>query len=85
MVKARNEDGTFASCSCGKEDKKSPSMAYLNAFKEICYWLLLAIGFLTVVVVVARNLRKIDGFIEGFINLLATQNSTTSGEGKRSL
>ena len=85
MVKARNEDGTFASCSCGKEDKKNPSKAYLNAFKEICYYLLVAIGFLTVIVVIARNMRKIDGFIEGFINLLATQNSTKGGEEKRSL
>ena len=85
MVKCRNSDGTF--CKCSEEDTKKKGMQtmHMQTMHEIVYWLVCAIGILTIFVVLFRNGKKLDYLIDALLELVTMKNKTNPGEEKRNL
>jgi hypothetical protein len=85
MVKCRNVDGTF--CKCSGEDTKIEHKQNLRMqnLHEIVYWMVAAIGIMTIFVVLFRNGKKLDFLIDALIDMVSIKNKTNPGEEKKTL
>jgi len=85
MVKCRNSDGTFCKCSEEDKEKKVCKNMHMQTLHEIVYWIVCAIGVVTIFVVLFRNGKKLDYLIDALLELVTMKNKTNPGKEKRNL